>query len=51
VLLRPLGDVVVLMPPLTITASEVERIVDALDGALDDLSADPANPAGRADGA
>ena len=30
VLLRPLGDVVVLMPPLTITAAEIERIVEAL---------------------
>jgi adenosylmethionine-8-amino-7-oxononanoate aminotransferase len=42
---------VVLMPPLTITASEVERIVDALDGALDDVAADPAgagDPAGAA---
>jgi adenosylmethionine---8-amino-7-oxononanoate aminotransferase len=39
VLLRPLGDVVVLMPPLTITAEEIVRIVDALVGGLDDLSA------------
>lgn len=31
VLLRPLGDVVVLMPPLTITAAEVERIVAVLE--------------------
>jgi adenosylmethionine-8-amino-7-oxononanoate aminotransferase len=38
VLLRPLGDVVVLMPPLTITEDEVVRIVDALDGALADLA-------------
>ena len=38
VLLRPLGDVVVLMPPLTITADEIVRIVDALDGALEDLA-------------
>jgi adenosylmethionine---8-amino-7-oxononanoate aminotransferase len=30
VLLRPLGDVVVVMPPLTITAGEIERIVDVL---------------------
>jgi adenosylmethionine-8-amino-7-oxononanoate aminotransferase len=30
VLLRPLGDVVVIMPPLTITAAEIERIVDVL---------------------
>jgi len=30
VLLRPLGDVVVVMPPLTITADEIERIVAVL---------------------
>ena len=30
VLLRPLGDVVVLMPMLTSTATEIERIVDVL---------------------
>ena len=34
VLLRPLGDVVVVMPPLTITEGEIERIVDALGAAL-----------------
>jgi adenosylmethionine-8-amino-7-oxononanoate aminotransferase len=38
VLLRPLGDVVVVMPPLTITADEVYRIVDALEGALDETT-------------
>ena len=38
VLLRPLGDVVVLMPPLTTTAEEIVRIVDALDGGLDDVA-------------
>jgi adenosylmethionine-8-amino-7-oxononanoate aminotransferase len=38
VLLRPLGDVVVLMPPLTITSPEVQRIVQALVGALDDVA-------------
>jgi adenosylmethionine-8-amino-7-oxononanoate aminotransferase len=38
VLLRPLGDVVVLMPPLTITEDEVVRMVDALCGALDDVT-------------
>jgi adenosylmethionine-8-amino-7-oxononanoate aminotransferase len=42
VLLRPLGDVVVLMPPLTITEEEVVRMVDALVGGLDDLG-DPAS--------
>ncbi len=30
VLLRPLGDVVVVMPPLTTTAAEIEGIVDVL---------------------
>ena len=34
VLLRPLGDVVVLMPPLTITGSEIRRIVDVLTAAI-----------------
>ena len=41
VLLRPLGDVVVLMPPLTITEAEVVRMVDALDGALDEVTTQP----------
>jgi adenosylmethionine-8-amino-7-oxononanoate aminotransferase len=39
VLLRPLGDVVVLMPPLTITSPELHRIVDALAGAIDEVTA------------
>ncbi|HXN60864.1 MAG TPA: adenosylmethionine--8-amino-7-oxononanoate transaminase [Acidimicrobiales bacterium] len=38
VLLRPLGDVVVLMPPLTTTAAEIVRIVEALEGGLDDIA-------------
>ena len=38
VLLRPLGDVVVVMPPLTITESEVVRIVEALADALDEAT-------------
>jgi adenosylmethionine-8-amino-7-oxononanoate aminotransferase len=37
VLLRPLGDVVVLMPPLTIAEGEVTRMVDALTAALDEV--------------
>jgi adenosylmethionine---8-amino-7-oxononanoate aminotransferase len=44
VLLRPLGDVVVLMPPLTITEDEVVRMVDALDAALDDVTAAGGTP-------
>lgn len=38
VLLRPLGDVVVLVPPLTIGADDVERIVDTLAAALDEAT-------------
>ncbi len=38
VLLRPLGDVVVIMPPLTITGDEIERIVDALEAALTEVA-------------
>jgi adenosylmethionine-8-amino-7-oxononanoate aminotransferase len=34
VLLRPLGDVVVLMPILTSTAGEIDRIVDTLEAAI-----------------
>jgi adenosylmethionine-8-amino-7-oxononanoate aminotransferase len=34
VLLRPIGDVVVLMPMLTTTADEIERIVDVLAEAI-----------------
>lgn len=38
VLIRPLGDVVVLMPPLTTTAKEIERIVDALAASIADVT-------------
>ena len=38
VLLRPLGDVVVLMPPLTITSPELHRIVHTLVESLDECS-------------
>jgi adenosylmethionine-8-amino-7-oxononanoate aminotransferase len=37
VLLRPIGDTVVLMPPLTITSPEVHRIVTALSESIDDV--------------
>ena len=37
VLLRPLGPVVVLMPPLTVSAREVERIVDVLVDAITEV--------------
>ncbi len=40
VLLRPLGDVVVVMPPLTITEAEIVRVVGALVAALDEVTQD-----------
>jgi adenosylmethionine-8-amino-7-oxononanoate aminotransferase len=39
VLIRPLGDVIVLMPPLTTTADEAVRVVDALEAAIREVSA------------
>lgn len=39
VLLRPLGDVVVLMPPLTVTSDEIHRIVHALTDAIVEATA------------
>jgi adenosylmethionine-8-amino-7-oxononanoate aminotransferase len=37
VLLRPLGDVVVLMPILTSTADEIDRVVDTLEAAIQEV--------------
>jgi adenosylmethionine-8-amino-7-oxononanoate aminotransferase len=37
VLLRPLGDVVVIMPPLTITDDEIARIVANLRQSIDEV--------------
>ena len=39
VLLRPLGDVVVLMPMLTSTPAEIERVVDVLAEAIAEVTA------------
>jgi 8-amino-7-oxononanoate synthase len=39
VLLRPLGDVVVIMPPLTVTDGELARIVDALAESIAEVTA------------
>ena len=36
-LLRPIGDTVVLMPPLTITSPEMHRIVAALSDSIDEV--------------
>jgi len=38
VLLRPLGDVVVLMPHLTVTEEQVQRIVGTLVEAIDEVT-------------
>jgi adenosylmethionine-8-amino-7-oxononanoate aminotransferase len=38
-LLRPLGDVIVLMPPLTTTANEIDRIVEVLAMAIAEVDA------------
>ncbi len=51
VLLRPLGDVVVLMPPLTVTDGEVERIVDTLAVAIAEVAAEDAAAPGVGGGA
>jgi adenosylmethionine---8-amino-7-oxononanoate aminotransferase len=40
VLLRPLGDVVVVMPPLTTTIAEIDRVIDVLCAAVDDVRAE-----------
>lgn len=39
VLIRPLGDVVILVPPLTTTAEEVDRIVATVAAAITDVCA------------
>jgi adenosylmethionine---8-amino-7-oxononanoate aminotransferase len=38
VLMRPLGDVLIFMPPLSITASEIDLILDATLDALDEIT-------------
>ena len=38
VLIRPLGDVIVIMPPLTITADEIDRIVDTVRAAIEEVT-------------
>jgi adenosylmethionine-8-amino-7-oxononanoate aminotransferase len=34
ILLRPLGDVVVVMPPLTTTVAEIEHVVEVLAASI-----------------
>lgn len=38
VLLRPLGDVVVIMPPLTVTTAEIGQIIDVLEAAINEVT-------------
>jgi len=40
VFLRPLGDVIVLMPPLSITGAEIVRLVDAVEAGIAEACAD-----------
>jgi adenosylmethionine-8-amino-7-oxononanoate aminotransferase len=37
VLLRPIGDTVIVMPPLTVTSPEIHRIVTALSESIDEV--------------
>jgi adenosylmethionine---8-amino-7-oxononanoate aminotransferase len=37
VLLRPLGDVIVVLPPLSISAAELDQLVSAVAAAIDDV--------------
>jgi adenosylmethionine-8-amino-7-oxononanoate aminotransferase len=47
VILRPLGSVVVLMPPLSITSDQIDRLVDATASAITEATSEslPARPA------
>ena len=42
VLLRPLGDVVVIMPPLVVSTAQIDTIVDVLLAAIEEVSAQEA---------
>ncbi len=44
VLIRPLGDVVVLMPPLTVTSEEIHRIVHVVADAIDEVTSKERTP-------
>jgi adenosylmethionine-8-amino-7-oxononanoate aminotransferase len=46
VLLRPIGDTIVLMPPLTITSPELHQIVNALSDSIDEIADTPELPDG-----
>jgi adenosylmethionine-8-amino-7-oxononanoate aminotransferase len=40
-LTRPIGNTIVLMPPLCVTLDEIERMVKALRAAMDEVTAPP----------
>jgi adenosylmethionine-8-amino-7-oxononanoate aminotransferase len=40
VILRPLGDVIVLMPPLSITARELDGLVEVLARCITEVTGD-----------
>jgi adenosylmethionine-8-amino-7-oxononanoate aminotransferase len=42
VFLRPLGDVLVLMPPLTLSEAELERLVTAVRRSVEETCSDAA---------
>ncbi len=43
-ILRPLADVIVLMPPLAISLDELRRLLDALESALQDIFSTDGSP-------
>src|SRR5256886_16207127 len=47
VILRPLGDVIVLMPPLAIAAAELERLLDVARESIVEATAGGARPPSR----
>jgi putrescine aminotransferase len=47
IITRPVGETIVLMPPLVISAAEVDTLVGAFGGALDDYAAERATHALR----
>jgi adenosylmethionine-8-amino-7-oxononanoate aminotransferase len=44
VILRPLGNVIVLMPPLSMTIAELDRLVDATDRAIREVMGELERP-------
>ena len=51
ILLRPLGDVVVVMPPLTTTVAEIQHVVEVLAGSIDAVWSEDRRPPSTEGGA